>query len=119
AQRLCRRLCKDCKVPLDPNGDEARKVRETLKLPADEVVQPYGPREKGCPNCRSLGYRGRMGIFEVLEMNDTLREMVVKHATTDELRAAARESGMTTLFENGCLRVQAGLTSLDEVYRVV
>lgn len=118
AQRLPRRLCKSCKVPLPADHPDTLKVREVLKIPATEELVIHGPKEKGCPACRTLGYKGRMGIFEVLEMNDTLREMVVHQASTDELRQAARQSGMTTLLEHGCQKVQAGLTSLDEIYRV-
>jgi type II secretory ATPase GspE/PulE/Tfp pilus assembly ATPase PilB-like protein len=119
AQRLPRRLCKECRNPLPETHPDVRKVREILRIPAEQPIQIFGPKEGGCQICRGLGYKGRMGIFEVLEMDDTLRELVIKGSSTEELTATARARGMMTLLEHGASKVLEGRTSLDEIYRVV
>ena len=72
---------------------------------------------KGCDICKNTGYKGRMGIYELLIMNDELRDMIVKEASLDEYRAACRRSGMRTLRETGMLSVHEGKTTIDEIIR--
>ena len=110
AQRLVRRLCPQCKQPA--RLDE--ETRERFGIP--ESVQLYAP--KGCKACLGIGYKGRMGVHEVLYVNDRLRELVGRGAPVRDLTQAAREEGMLTLFEDGLDKALAGHTSLDEVLRV-
>ena len=108
-QRLGRKLCPNCKEPYEPKPEELGE----LKLKTDLIYRP-----KGCDKCAHTGYKGRMVIAEVLMMDDDIRRLIGKNATYSELRDAARKNGMMTLFEAGIKKVEAGTTSLEEVYGV-
>jgi type IV pilus assembly protein PilB len=112
AQRLIRTLCKECKEP-NPNPDkyQLRILGITDQDIADRPV--YRPR--GCAACNGFGYRGRLGIFELMVMNAELREMVFNRAPTNRLREAARASGMRMLAEDGKRKVLRGITTPEEV----
>jgi len=107
AQRLVRRICSKCKVPYDPPA----KMLEDFGLPTDTKFY----KGKGCDRCRNTGYLGRIGIFEVLKMNDRIRELVVTRPPTSAIRALAREFGMKTLWEDGIRKVLNGVTTIEEV----
>jgi type II secretory ATPase GspE/PulE/Tfp pilus assembly ATPase PilB-like protein len=107
AQRLVRQICTKCKEPYDPPA----KLLQELELPPG--TQFF--RGKGCDRCRNTGYKGRIGIFEVLKMNDRIRELVVTRPPTSAIRALAREFGMRTLWEDGIAKVVAGTTTIEEV----
>lgn len=107
AQRLCRRICSKCREPYDPPP----KMLEEFELPPDSKFY----RGKGCERCRNTGYQGRIGIFEVMKMNDRIRELVVTRPPTSAIRALAREYGMRTLWEDGMRKVLAGVTTIEEV----
>ncbi|RME83933.1 MAG: response regulator, partial [Zetaproteobacteria bacterium] len=110
AQRLVRRLCPKCKeeARLDPD------IKERFGIP--DEVKLYGPG--GCKRCLGIGYKGRMGVHEILYVNDRLRELIAKEAPAREIALAAREEGMLTLFEDGLAKALQGHTSLDEVLRI-
>ncbi|WP_018968687.1 GspE/PulE family protein [Rubritalea marina] len=114
AQRLVRKLCPVCKAPAVLDEREMRM----LNLDPTQVDNHsiYGP--VGCESCRSKGYKGRMGIFEILEVDDEVRHMINENLTSPQLRQRARELGMRTLREDGIRKVQAGLTSASEVISV-
>jgi len=105
AQRLVRLICPACKAPAG--------LRTT---PSGEKVRSY--RGEGCQECFGNGYAGRVGIFELMEMNDELRTLILAKADAATLTVAARRGGMRTLREDGWLKVDQGLTSADEVLRV-
>mgnify|MGYP003874548413 FL=1 len=105
AQRLVRLICPNCKVP---DG-----VRTT---PDGETVECW--RGAGCEQCLGSGYVGRIGIFEMMEMNDELRRLIMRNADAAEITAAARRNGMRTLREDGWMKVRQGVTTADEVLRV-
>jgi type IV pilus assembly protein PilB len=107
AQRLVRRICPKCKVPYDPPA----KMLEEFDLPPGTKFY----KGKGCEHCRNTGYRGRMGIFEVMKLNDRIRELVVTRPPTSAIRALAREFGMKTLWEDGMRKVLNGVTTIEEV----
>jgi len=107
AQRLVRQICSKCKEPYAPPA----MLLEELELPPD--TQFF--RGKGCERCRNTGYRGRIGIFEVLKMNDRIRELVVTRPPTSAIRALAREFGMKTLWEDGLSKVVSGTTTIEEL----
>ena len=73
---------------------------------------------KGCSNCNKTGYRGRMGIYELLSMTNSIREMTFKGDSTQNIRKMARKQGMRTLFEDGMIKAMKGLTTLEEVLRI-
>ncbi|MDR0716540.1 MAG: GspE/PulE family protein [Azoarcus sp.] len=114
AQRLARRLCPECRRLAPANSRERRR----LGLPADggEIVLAHAA---GCPACAGRGYRGRLAIFEVLEMDDMLDELAAAGATPAELSRAARARGHFSLGEDGRRKTLAGETSVDELCRVV
>jgi type II secretory ATPase GspE/PulE/Tfp pilus assembly ATPase PilB-like protein len=111
-QRLARRLCPHCKEPCDPPEGMLKKFR----FKPGEVPQIY--REKGCDQCGGTGYRGRMGIHELLVMNDTIRKLITVNPSFADLKKAAVESGTMTLQIDGLLKVIQGETSVNEVLRV-
>jgi type IV pilus assembly protein PilB len=113
AQRLARRLCPECKEPYTPR----REWLEELKFPdADEITVLY--RARGCPKCNNIGYKGRIGIYEVMEVNDEIEMLAAKKAPTERIREAALRNGMRTLRNDGLLKAKMGLTSVEEVLRV-
>ncbi len=111
AQRLVRRICPDCKEAYEP--DPAELAADCNWEPGEEAW-----RGKGCRECRFTGYRGRMGIFELLMMDDELREMVVKHDSATQMLAVARRSGLKLMREDGWDKVRQGMTTIEEINRV-
>ena len=113
AQRLVRRVCDDCKTFYEPADDILRR----LHLTADQAVGSKFAYGKGCSTCNFTGYRGRMAITEVLEVDDRIREMILDGASTTSVQEAAVESGLKTLRENGLKAVFDGATSVEELLR--
>ncbi len=114
AQRLVRRLCSECRRPMRLKRED---VPEDLLPPAGEQrVTVYTPH--GCPACRQTGYRGRIGIYELLLSDDRIRALANERQPTQVLKQAAIEAGMKTLRQDGWDKVLSGITSLDEVLRV-
>jgi type IV pilus assembly protein PilB len=111
AQRLVRRLCVKCKVP----GHLAESDLHALRLEASRLGEASVMRPVGCERCRQTGYKGRIGIFEIFEIDDGVRHMVNNRASTMVLRQRARTLGMRTLREDGVRKVLTGLTSAEEV----
>ena len=112
AQRLVRRICAHCKEPFTPS-DEVRAFLESQGL--GDVTMYRG---KGCPKCRETGYAGRVAIYEMLVMDDSIRDVVTADPSVTELRRLLRERGMVPLREDGFEKMKAGLTTIDEVLRV-
>jgi type IV pilus assembly protein PilB len=113
AQRLVRRICENCKEEFHPTEE----ILMELDLKVEETrgrVFMYG---RGCDYCNSTGYRGRMGLFESMVINDEMRDLMMKHASSNILRNAARKAGMRSLREAGLLAIYEGHTSIEEVVR--
>jgi len=114
AQRLVRRICEKCKEPYAPKEAELRLLGPAAKqLQSAELF--HG---KGCADCQFTGYRGRLGIYEIFQIDDQVRNLVFEQVSSSELRIKARELGMRTLREDGLRKVVAGITTLEEVLRV-
>jgi type IV pilus assembly protein PilB len=115
AQRLARRLCEHCKELYTPNEQEldAARVPEELRHGKTELF-----RRNGCVRCRQTGYKGRIGVFQLLEMDEELSTLAARKASHEEIERAALDAGMTTLWGDGIEKVVAGLTSLEELARV-
>jgi len=111
AQRLVRRLCDDCKQAYQPDDAEL----ELLGLAANTEIELF--HAKGCIACEQIGYRGRLGIYELVEMNEGMRRLIHDQAAEDELSNHARKTSQS-LMQNGFDRVRAGETTFDEVFRV-
>ncbi|MDA7979354.1 MAG: Flp pilus assembly complex ATPase component TadA [Pirellulales bacterium] len=113
AQRLVRSICKSCREETTPSEEMIYELR----ISPEDAAQKTFYRGRGCDSCNNTGYKGRSGLFELMVLNDTLREMIVRNATTDELRETAREYGMIPLRDSGMEAVYEGRTTVDEVVR--
>jgi type IV pilus assembly protein PilB len=113
AQRLVRRVCTGCKVMYDPSDE----VLMELSLKPQDVVGKQFAYGKGCEACHFTGMKGRTAIFEILEMSDRIREMILEGAATDAIRTTAREQGMRSLRDAGLLAIFDGVTTVEEVLR--
>ena len=123
SQRLVRRLCPDCRLPHHPSSEEL--ARFGLVASNESKITFYSPcitaaNSQGvCPSCQGRGYSGRVGVYEILTMTESLASSVAKRASTQELRRLALEGGMKTLLGYGLDLVRQGLTSLEEVERML
>jgi type IV pilus assembly protein PilB len=118
AQRLARRLCTHCCEIYRPSAEELQQARISLHAAAaSDGALLY--RKRGCPRCAHTGYRGRVGIFQLLRMNEELESLAAKKASREELERAAMTNGMRSLWDDGLEKAMAGLTSLEELARVV
>jgi type IV pilus assembly protein PilB len=115
AQRLVRRPCAACTRPAAPAPEDVERVGGTTRLPAGAEWKAGA----GCKECGSSGYRGRLAVHELMYVTDELRELVLRRASEDELREAARRAGMRTLMEDGIAKAAQGLTTLKELGRAV
>jgi type IV pilus assembly protein PilB len=117
AQRLARKLCSHCCEMYTPSVEEmiAARVSPDVAASVDGMVF-Y--RKRGCPRCNQTGYKGRVGIFQLLEMTEDLASLAAKHASREEIERAAMDTGMRTLWDDGLAKVASGLTSIEELARV-
>ncbi len=111
AQRLVRRICENCKEPYQPTEEELRE------LGIEDYEGPFY-RGRGCENCLGTGYRGRVGIFEVLELDDQLKTLITKTQDANEIKKLARTKGYKTMLEDGIRKVKEGITTSNEVISV-
>jgi len=112
AQRLVRRICPKCKSPYEPEAEQAGFMT-MYGFSTDKIF-----RGAGCDDCRHTGYQGRVGIYELLALDDTYRDIITKKPTVTELRRICKERGMTSLRDQGFRKVHAGVTTIEEVMRV-
>lgn len=123
AQRLVRKLCQKCKQPTELTAENlgyAKKILATVPAASDikvpEKLQFFN--SPGCEVCHNLGYQGRIGIYEVMEVDDTVKEMIGKEASAVELKQNAIKMGMVTMVQDGLLKALEGITDVEEVFRV-
>jgi type II secretory ATPase GspE/PulE/Tfp pilus assembly ATPase PilB-like protein len=116
AQRLVRRLCKACKRPLSIDSEVLQPVIAAASPDAARAILDGQPHEPvGCPACGGSGYKGRIGLFEVLTVNDAVEDLIIRRAPASEIRTAARAAGMRTLRDAGWHMFASGQTSIAEV----
>jgi type IV pilus assembly protein PilB len=113
AQRLVRKICEDCRTEFEPSPEMLME----LNLRPEDVRGKKFYYGKGCDRCNNTGHRGRTGLYELLTMNDDIRDLISEGASTDELRVACRQQGMATLRESGMRAIYKGITTIDEVVR--
>jgi type IV pilus assembly protein PilB len=113
AQRLVRRICLNCKTAYEPDEVQLRE----LDLTEDDVKGKEFYYGKGCSKCNGTGYRGRLGMFEIMIFDDEIRDLIMNRASTNVLRVAAQKKGMKLLRHNGLAAIYDGLTTLDEVVK--
>lgn len=113
AQRLVRRICSQCKTEYTPTEEQLME----LELRQDDIVGKRFFYGKGCDNCNNTGYRGRMGLYEIMTMDDEMRDAIIKHASTGVLRQMCKARGMRTLRQSGLMAIYDGVTTIEEVVR--
>ena len=113
AQRLVRRICPECREEFPPTEEDLME----LKLTAEDVAGKKFFKGAGCNSCSNTGYKGRVGLFEFMVMDDELRMMIIENKTTDELRNKAREKGMRLLRDSGIAFIYDGTTTAEEIIR--
>jgi type IV pilus assembly protein PilB len=113
AQRLVRRICMNCRTEFTPTETQLLE----LNLKPEDVADKKFFYGKGCKKCNNTGYRGRVGLFEIMAFNDEIRELIMNNASTNVLRNAAVKAGMRLLRENGLAAIYDGVTTIDEVVK--
>jgi len=113
AQRLVRKVCNSCKTEYTPSEEQLME----LELRPEDVVGKIFYYGKGCDACNNTGYKGRLGIYEIMTLDDEMRDMIVKHASTQILRLEAKKRGMRTLRQSGLMAIYDGITSIEEVVK--
>jgi type IV pilus assembly protein PilB len=113
SQRLIRKICAKCKEEFVPTEEMLME----LELTPEDVEGKVFYRGRGCEECMNSGYRGRIALFEIMLLNDELRELIIKEVSTNVLRSEARRMGMRSLRETGLLSIYDGVTTIDEVVR--
>jgi type IV pilus assembly protein PilB len=113
AQRLVRRVCKECKEPLEI----APQALVEIGLSPEEAKSAQVMKGRGCGTCNNTGYKGRVGLYEVLEVSDDIRELILAGASSLEIKQKAVEEGLVTLRRSGLIKIMKGVTSIDEVVR--
>lgn len=116
AQRLIRRLCPFCKKKIKPSKEVQDFISKEIDVPKSFYI--YEVEEKGCKKCNFKGYSGRIGAIEILNMTDELSDIILKSPGESEIKKEAQRQGMTTMKQDGLLKVLEGITSLEEVLRV-
>jgi type IV pilus assembly protein PilB len=113
AQRLVRRICVECRTQFEPSDE----LLMELQLPIAQARRYKFYYGRGCQRCNNTGYKGRCGIYELLDVNDDIRDIISSDGSVDEMRDVARSQGMTTLREAGLKLIFDGATTIDEVVR--
>lgn len=115
AQRLARRLCPHCKEGYEPSAEGLQKAN--FPLNGEKSLTLY--RAQGCKKCGDTGYKGRVGVHEIMRISEEIERLTIAKATADQIRRVATEQGMRTLLEDGFAKVKQGLTSIEEIMRIV
>ena len=113
AQRLIRKTCMDCREPIKVHP----QLLIDLGIPPDEVKSFPVYKGKGCPICNNTGYKGRVGLYEVMPMREEVKELVLSRASTTEIKKEAMRLGMKTLRQSGIMKIKEGVTTIEEVLR--
>ncbi len=123
AQRLVRKICMKCIVSYVLSSEEVEELKQEINFKKyfniEELDEIRFYKGKGCEHCNRSGYTGRIGIFEVLEVIDSIKELILVRADADKIKKQAIENGMTTMLEDGFGKVVSGLTTIEEVLRVI
>ncbi len=118
AQRLIRKLCPNCKVPYEPDPVVLKNLDFPMNGDSGDMIL-YKANENGCAKCSGTGYKGRVGLYEVMPMSPEIQRLTVKEASSTMIMSQAREEGLLTMQDDGFMKVKMGSTSIEEVMRVV
>ena len=113
AERLVRKICENCKTPFEPTDNQLME----LGLTPEDIKGKKFYYGRGCGNCNNTGYKGRIGIFEIMLYNDEIRDLIMNQASTSVLRTASQKTGMKLLRDNGLAAIYDGITTIDEVVK--
>ena len=119
AQRLVRTICQDCRTEKTLTDEEAKSLAEALPQATKGKVYKKFFIGKGCKKCFQSGYYGRIGIFEAIEINDDIRSLIMQRANSGEIKAKAIQMGMTLMIEDGFQKALKGITTIEELLRVI
>lgn len=121
AQRLVRKICNVCVSSYKPTEDVRKNIQTQMNFVGVGYykIPEFLYKGKGCKLCNFTGYRGQIGIFEIFNVGDAIRDLIMKQVSSDEIKKAAIKSGMKTMFEDGLSKVEAGTTTIEEVLRVI
>lgn len=117
AQRLVRKLCPSCKKAYKPKEEEIEFLQKNLNIKIDKNINLY--KETGCRECKNKGFKGRIGIYELLAINEDIKELILKQGASHQIEEAAKKNGMKTLKEDGFDKVLQGITTIGEIMRLV
>jgi type II secretory ATPase GspE/PulE/Tfp pilus assembly ATPase PilB-like protein len=123
-QRLARKICENCKEEIQIPEVEKQKIEvEIEKMPEKEKAEIKAKgikffHGKGCKNCGDSGYKSRIGLYEVLSINEAIKEMILNKKPSSEIQAEAVKNGMVTMLQDGILKIADGVTTMEEVWRV-
>jgi type IV pilus assembly protein PilB len=115
AQRLCRRICKDCKVPDSTVTPEILKLAGASKVNEEEFAKMTPMKGKGCTTCNNKGYKGRLALFQIMPISEQIRLGILRGASTDEIRKMTIDEGVKTIRTSGITKVCQGITTLKEI----
>jgi type II secretory ATPase GspE/PulE/Tfp pilus assembly ATPase PilB-like protein len=122
AQRLARRICDSCKEEITPTPDQVKMIKEELDKLSKTEKATIGKlkffKGKGCKDCSETGYKGRIGLYEILEVNEKIKGFIAKESSSDDIKETAIKEGMSTMIQDGILKAIEGLTTIEEVWRV-
>lgn len=118
AQRLVRRLCSHCREPAIAPARYASQAAQWSRKALGKEEPEQWHQAKGCPHCQHTGYRGRLGVYELVEVSDAMRDLVLRNASLPEMREQSRQEGYRDMFLDGLIKARAGLTTVEEVLRV-
>jgi type IV pilus assembly protein PilB len=113
AQRLVRRVCRECKEPFSMPA----QAMEDIGFASDEIPRIKLFKGAGCQTCNNTGYKGRVGLYEVMEVSDGIRELILCGASSLELKKRAEDDGMINLRQSGLTKIKDGVTTVEEVVR--
>ncbi len=113
SQRLIKKVCAECKVPIEPTTQILKIIRKSTPIEKINLV-----KGKGCYNCFQTGYKGRIGIYEIMPISETIKKLILNNANVDKLRETTKKEGLRTLREDGMYKVIKGITTIEEVLRV-
>lgn len=118
AQRLVRKICDHCRIEIKPNKEIIKEFALSSQIKEIVLLKQKYYQGKGCTECGDSGYKGRVGIYEIFEMDDDLRGLVLKKSAVSEIRNMAEKKGMKSLVEDGLSKIAEGMTTIEEVLRV-
>ena len=125
AQRLVRKICEKCRASLTLDQKKINEIKQQLGPRASKILDEHISnnqltiyQSKGCKACQDTGYSGRIGIFEALKMDDSIKKLIMEKTNAAKIEKQAIENGMTTMIEDGIKKVMAGVTTIDEIIRV-